>query len=146
MRSGGYQTYPVHESGRIVRWRASQDLRLESADVDALSALLGELQESLQLRGVQFSVSPAKRREAQAELVAEVLAAFRERADQIQRELGARDYTLVSLHVQTPGGAPPSPMLRHSARLESAAVAPPAFEGGESTLSVQASATIELEY
>jgi len=144
VRSGGYQTYPVHDGGRIVRWRASQDLLLESADVDALSALLGELQGTLQLRGVQFSVSPAKRREAEAGLVAEALAAFQERAKEVQRALGARDHSLVTMNIQTPGGVrPPMPRMRTHAMAEAAA--PPAFEGGESTLSVHVNATIELE-
>lgn len=146
VRSGGYQTYPVHDDGKIVRWRASQDLLLESADVDALSALLGELQGQLQLRGVHFSVSPEKRREVEASLVAEALGAFQQRAKQVQGELGARDYALVSVHIQTQGeGHPPMPMQVRAQSMSEMAPAPPAFEGGESTISVHVNGTIELE-
>ena len=36
-RSGAYQTYPVYEDKKIVRWRGRQELQLESRDVDQLS-------------------------------------------------------------------------------------------------------------
>jgi len=32
--SGAYVTQPVYDDGRVVRWRASQILRIESGDVD----------------------------------------------------------------------------------------------------------------
>jgi predicted secreted protein len=144
-RSGGYQTHPVHDSGKIVRWRASQDLLLESGDVDALSALLGELQSRLLLRGVSFGVSPETRRETEKALVTEALGAFQQRAKQVQGDLGARDHAIVSVSIHTPrgGGRPMAMEMRSVAK---AGVAPPAFESGESTLSVNVDATIELEF
>lgn len=145
VRSGGYQTHPVHDDGKIVRWRASQDLLLESGDVEALSALLGTLQSRLLLRGISFGVSPETRRETEEALVAEALAAFQARAKRVQSGLGARDYALVSLSIQTPGGVePPMPMKMRSVAMSE--MAAPAFESGESTLGVQIDATIELEY
>lgn len=145
VRSGGYQTYPVHEKGAITRWRAQQDLQLESRDVAAVSELLGKLQSRLVLRGIEFGVSTEARRELEASLVAEALAAFRTRAEQVQKELGARDHELVSLSIHTPdAGGPPHPMLMRSAAAEG--VTAPSFESGESTLSSRVDATIELEY
>lgn len=145
VRSGGYQTYPIHDDGKIVRWNASQDLRLESADVEALSELLGELQSRLLLRGVSFEVSPDTRREVEEELISEALAAFRERAKQVQGDLGARDHAIVSIGVDTPRGGGPVPMMMEM-RAAAKGVAPPAFESGESTLGVSVQATIELEF
>ena len=43
-RSGTYQTYPVYEAKKIVRWRGRQELQLESGDVDQISRLIGVLQ------------------------------------------------------------------------------------------------------
>ncbi|MGB5726898.1 MAG: SIMPL domain-containing protein, partial [Thiogranum sp.] len=60
-RSGAYQTYPVYEDKKIVRWRGRQELQLESQDVDQLSELVGTLQSRLQMQSLQFSVSPDKR-------------------------------------------------------------------------------------
>jgi predicted secreted protein len=62
VKGGGYSTHPVHEKGKLRRWRASQDLILESADVDAVTKLVGTLQNDLQLRSIGFSVSPERRR------------------------------------------------------------------------------------
>ena len=145
VRSGGYQTHPVHgKNGKIERWRASQDLRLESGDTEALSALLGELQSRLLLRGVSFGVSPETQRKVEGELVTEALAAFRARAKQVQGDLGARDHAIVSVNLHTPRGGGPRPMAMEMRAAKS--VAPPAFESGESTLGVNVDATIELEF
>ena len=56
-KSGGYQTYPVHEKGKLRRWRASQDLQLSGGDSAAMTTLLGTLQSRLQLRSFQFGIS-----------------------------------------------------------------------------------------
>ena len=57
VQSGGYQTYPVYQEGKIVRWRASQQLVLESGDRDRMTRLVGELQSRLQLGSLAFSVA-----------------------------------------------------------------------------------------
>lgn len=146
VKSGGYQTRPVYgKDGKIARWAASQDLILEGGDVDAVSKLVGELQSRLLLRSIAFSVSPETRGKTEEALIADVLAAFQERSKKIQEGLGARDWELVSLSIQTPGGGP-MPMFQVAAEMSmSKAVAPPSFQSGQSTLTVRADGTIELE-
>ena len=105
VKSGGYTTHPVHDKdGKIARWAASQDLILEGSDVDAVSELVGKLQSKLLLRSIAFSVSPETRRKTEDALIGDVLTAFQERAKRVSAGLGARDYELVSLSIQTPGG------------------------------------------
>ena len=94
-QSGSYQTYPVYDDKKIVRWRGRQDLQLESGDVDVLSKVLGDLQERLQIQSLQFSVSPEKLATVESALIEEALAAFRKRAALISRSLDAGDYGLV---------------------------------------------------
>jgi predicted secreted protein len=143
VKSGGYATQPVHDKdGKIARWAASQDLYLEGSDVEAVSALVGKLQGKLLLRSIAFSVSPESRRKAEDGLIGEALTAFQERAKRISAGLGARDYGVVSVSIQTPGGGGPVPMMM---RAEMSKVAAPSFESGQSTLSVRVDATIELE-
>jgi predicted secreted protein len=141
--SGSYQTHPVHEDGKIRRWRASQDLVLTSGDVEALTSLVGELQSRLLVRSVTFSVSPERRHKVQDELISECLEAYQRRAALIQAGLSARGYALVDLGIDTPSHGPAPRM----ARLQSfdAEIAAPAFEAGESELTVRVRATIELE-
>jgi predicted secreted protein len=145
VKSGGYSTQPVYDKdSRIARWSASQDLYLESSDVDAVSALVGKLQDKLLLRSIAFSVSTDTRRKTEDALIGDALTAFAERAKKIAGGLGARDYQIVSVSIQTPGGGGPVPMY---ARAEMAMdkVAAPSFESGQSTLQVRVDATIELE-
>jgi predicted secreted protein len=145
VRSGGYSTQPVYEDGKLRRWRASQDLVLESADFDAVTALVGDLQAELQLRSVGFSVSPERRRAVEDELVAEALAAFQARAEIVRKALGARDYELVDASIDSGGGPPPRPMMMEARAMSAAKVAPPALEGGSSELTVHVSGTVELQ-
>ena len=146
-RSGGYSTFPVHapRSGEVRNWRGVQEIVLESGDVEAVTALVGELQQRLQLQSLAFSVSPERRRTVEAELVAEALGAFQERAELVRKSFGAAGYRLVEVQVGTGGGPPPPvrPMLRTMAA--DAEMAPPAVEGGTSEITVSASGAIELK-
>jgi len=144
-KSGGYSTVPVHDPRKGERrfWRASQDLLLEGADPRAMSELLGELQSRVQLRSIDFTVSPAQRRKVEDELIDEALAAFLARAERVRQRLGGRGYQIVQISIGTSGGAPPVPMLR--AAMDSANVAPPALEAGTSELVSSVSGSIQLE-
>ena len=144
--SGAYQTQPVYDRSRIVRWRASQDLVVETAEVAALTQMAGALQaQGLLLRGVSFSVSPETRGRVEDELILEALNLFRERAGLIARGLGRRGWNLMSLALGE-SGPPPMPFLSTRAMAPEAADAGgPAFESGRSTLRIEANATIEIE-
>jgi len=146
VKSGGYSTYPVHEKGKLRRWRASQDLILESGDVEALSKLVGTLQSELQLRSIAFSVSPERRGSVEDELVAEVLAAFRSRAEIIRESLGARSYEIVQISINTQGGVERRQAPMMAMEMESTAqVRAPAVEGGSSRIVTYANGTIEFD-
>jgi predicted secreted protein len=145
-KSGGYATVPVHDprKGERRHWRASQDLLLESSDTRAMSELLGELQGRVQLRSIDFIVSPAQRRKVEDELIDEALAAFLARAERVRGRLGARSYEIVQISIGGSGGPPPGPLLRTLGAMESASVTPPALEAGTSELVVTLSGSIEL--
>ena len=126
VESGGYQTYPVHEKGRIRRWRASQEMILESPDVEAVSALLGELQSRLELRSLDFSVSPERRREVEDGLVVEAIGAFKRRAKLVREQLDARSFEIVDLSIDTGGGVVvPRRRVGRVLMAEAAQVGPP---------------------
>lgn len=145
VKSGGYSTHPIHEDGKLRRWRASQDLILESADVEAVTGLVGRLQADLQLRSISFSISPERRRAVEDELIAEALAAFKARAEIVRKNLGATDYELVQVSINTDGGSQPRPMMMEARAMSVSKVAPPALEGGSSRLTVHVNGTVELE-
>ena len=145
VRTGGYQTYPVYDERKIVRWRARQELYLESGDVDRLSQLTGQLQERLQVQSLRFSVSEQRRKEVEAGLVEQVLTDFQQRAELIAGALGAKSYQLVEVAVQTGERDHPVPLRAEAMAVASrAAVTPPAMESGTSRVVVQASGSIRL--
>ncbi|MDJ0847339.1 MAG: SIMPL domain-containing protein [Myxococcota bacterium] len=148
VRTGGYTTRPISDPKRAVlrRWRGSQTLVLEGANAKQMSGLIGKLQARLQLQDLRFSVSPERRRAVEAGLVDEVLQAFRERAARVQAKLGAGGYEIVSVGIDTAGGPGPMPVRSRVMMAEPSKVAPPALEGGTSTLRAGAHATIELEF
>jgi predicted secreted protein len=145
VESGAYRTSPVYDKGQIRRWRASQDLILEGHDVAQIGELIGELQSRLLLRSIRFSVSPERQQALEDELIQEALTAFRARADLIRKSLERRSYAIVHISIGHSGRPPERPMRAAAQSLSLEKVAPPALEGGSSTLKVAVSATIELE-
>ena len=140
-----YTTSPVYRNQAITAWRVRQGLRLESRDAAALSELLALLQERLGIQSVDYTISPERRRQAEDNLIARALAAFRDRAQLIAGELGRRQYSIVNLTVST-GGSRPGPLSMRGARMaESTSVAAPALEAGVKTVNVSVSGTIELQ-
>lgn len=147
VESGAYVTQPIYDDGRVVRWRASQVLRVESGDVDALSGLIGELQgDSVLLQGIDFSIKPETRGAVEEELIREALAGFRARASLIAEGMGEQDWSLISLSVGQSGGPPRMMRMRaESDMMSMSKAAPPAFEAGTSDIRVQVSGDVELD-
>lgn len=147
VESGAYVTQPVYENGRVVRWRARQELRVESGNVDRLSKLIGTLQgESVQLSSIDFSVKRETRTALEDELIEEALTAFRSRAARIAQGMGAADWSLVSLSIGHSGGQPR--MMHRGAEsdmMSMSKTAAPVFEAGTSELRIQVNGNVELE-
>jgi predicted secreted protein len=144
-KSGGYNTHPVYEDGKLRRWRASQDLVLEGGDTDAMTALVGTLQSRLQLQSFQFSVSHATRARVEDELVVEALAAFQARAEVVRKTLGASAWAIDEISVDTGGYQPPIVRGRFEALAMDTVRTAPAVEAGNSRLTVSVQGAIALE-
>lgn len=145
-RTGSNQSYPVYDrNNKLTGWRGRSEIRLDGKDFAAISNLIGKLQSAMQLESVSFAVSPELRRQTQNELMSEVVAAFRERAQVLQQALGATTYKLRRMSVNTSGGVQrPMPMAMR-AKSNDAFAAEPAFEAGSTQVQVSASGTIEVQ-
>jgi predicted secreted protein len=143
-RTASYQTYPVYDDGKIVRWRGRQELVLESQDVERVSQLMGTLQERLQVQAVQFSVSEDKRQSAEERLVRQALADFLRRAGLVAEALDAKGYELANVDIHSGGYQPPVPLRAEAMSVARAAAAPPALESGTSRVEVRVSGSIRL--
>ena len=145
VRSGNNQTYPVYTKGNQLQgWRGRGEIRLESRDFEAASGLIGKLQSSMQLGGIQFTIAPDSRRTIENELITEAIGAFKSRAEIVKTALGGRGYKLQNLNVAS-GRNIPAPIYG-VARAAPAAqeVAAPNFEAGISVITVNANGTIEI--
>ncbi|MDX1562366.1 MAG: SIMPL domain-containing protein [Gammaproteobacteria bacterium] len=143
-----YNTRPVYASGsrRITGWIARQSLRLESQDAEALSELLGTLQERVAIQSTSYALSKEARDAAEEALIAEALARFNARAALIARELDRRGHRIVRISIGTSGAFPMmyQETIVTGARLR-ADVAAPTVEAGVQTVSVSVNGTIELD-
>lgn len=144
-KTGDYSTQPEYASTRIVGWRAIQELRLEGEDFAAVSALVSELQQKLQVRGMSFVPTRETRLKAEATLTRDALKAFAERASLIAESMGAKGYEVVDVTV---GSAPEPVMFRRDlgmmAMSADAAAPPVAVQSGTATITVNVSGQIQL--
>jgi len=122
----------------------SQELRLESNDLPALAKLVGELQDTLLVQGMQLRLAPATRRSIEEALIAEAIAAFQSRAEIVRKAMKASSYRVRTLSIGTSGGGIVVPFARSEMRAMSAAAAPVAVEAGTSVVQVTASGTVQL--
>ena len=141
--TGGYQTYPVHKDNVIKSWRGQQDLILEGRDHEAIGRLVGKLQDRLQVKTMQFTVSDERRRAVENRLIARALDAFRERAVIVGSNLEAKGYRIVELNINTSSQRPPVPYQARMAAMEAAA--PVVTEAGDSDIRVSINGTVELQ-
>ena len=146
VRTGNNQTYPVYgRNNQAQGWRGRAELRLETRDFAAGAALLGKLQASLQLGGMQFGVAPETRLKVENELIAEAIGAFRARADIAKIALGGKSYKTQRISIISGGGGqPPRQFMRAAAMADSSVAAPP-VEAGESVVIVSANGAVEVE-
>jgi len=144
-RSGNSRTFPIYTRGNQLQgWRGRGEVRIESKDFEAASTLIGKLQESMQLGGIQFSVSVEARRAAENELIGEAIAAFKARAEIVRKALGGRGYKLQNLEVSSARDGPVPRLAMARAAPAAQEVAPPAFEAGLTTITVNANGSIEI--
>ncbi|MCK9202241.1 MAG: SIMPL domain-containing protein [Gallionella sp.] len=145
--SGGHNSYPVYgKDNRIDGWRGHAEIHLESRDFKAAGELIMQLQSTLQLNGLNFTLAPDSRAQSENDLIAESIKAFQARADTIRAALGARAYKTV--HFSINSGMPPQypkTLMRAAPMAADAAIPQPEFAGGDTRMTVQVSGTIELQ-
>ncbi len=144
-RSGNNQTLPVYsKANQLQGWRGRGEIRLESKDFEAASALIGKLQSGMQLSGIQFAVAPESRRAVENELITEAIAAFKARAEIAKAALGGRGYKLQNLNVGSVRALPPQPYMAVARAQAAPEAAAPNLEAGVSLVTVTANGSIEI--
>lgn len=143
VQTQAYQTQPVYQQQRLTGWRVRQAIQLKSRNIKSLSELIGELQNTLAVESMSYTVSHEQRTRMEELLIGKAIAAFQQRAQQITRHLGHKKHRLVNMDVQRSGTVHPVLQRSYSPMLESK-VAAPSIEPGTQTLTVTVSGVIEL--
>ena len=140
-----YRSDPIYdEQQKISAWRVHQGLRLESADHDGLSVLLGKLQARLAIESVGYGVSDSLRATVEERLTDDAIKRFSARAHQVAESFGRKAYTLVNVNIDQRGNTPPPMAYAGRAMAMKAEVASPALEAGTQAIEVAVNGTIEL--
>ena len=145
INTGSYQTWPITRKEVTTGWRGQQDLVLESADTETLSRLVGQLQDRLQIKSMNFTVSDEKRTGVENRLIDAALDAFKQRARIIGNNLKASGFRIVEINVNSSTQRPPMLRQARMASMSMEASDAVAVEGGESDVSVTVNGTIELK-
>lgn len=143
IQTNSYSTSPVYHKNKIAGWRVRQNIRLESQDMTLMSGVLGELQKTLALEGINFIVSPGLKNSTDDELIGEALKVFEQRAKNITQQLGRKNYRIVDINVSTSANHFARRNFAMAAMASEAAA--PSIEAGEQTVSVSVSGQIEME-
>ena len=147
-QSGNYNTWPQYErkQNRIIGWRSSQILKLESDDFSTARKLIKVLQERLQVRGMQLAAKTETRRDREDDLISEALNAFTQRASLVQATMGASSYQVIKVNIITDARMAAPPRMARNYASESMKVASePAIAAGSTTLTVSIDGQIQLQ-
>ena len=140
-----YQTRPVYQNKSITGWSASQQLQLQSENIEALTAMAGALQQHLQIVSMRFQVGDDRRAEELESLIVEALQAFRTKAGLIADTLQAQDYRIVALSIDENGGPRPYQAVVQAEAMMARSAAP-SVEAGDSKIQVSVSGSIQLMF
>ena len=143
IQTSSYSTSPVYHKNKITGWRVRQNIRLESRDMALMSQVLGRLQQTLALQGINFAVSPELKNSTDDELIVEALKVFEQRAHRVTQQLGRKNFKIVDINVSTSAGQ--FQRRHYEAAALARDVAAPSIEAGEQTVQVTVTGQIEME-
>ncbi len=151
VRTGSFNLSPRYASKPgtapvMSGWQGRAELVIEGSDTAAISQLAGRLA-SLTVARVGYGLSREARDKVEAEVAAQAIARFKDRAEAHARQFGFASYSLreVSVSGGESSGLPPAPMYRMSVA-STAAMAEQAqpVEPGKTTVSVSVNGSIQL--
>ncbi|ELA08458.1 hypothetical protein MOMA_07851 [Moraxella macacae 0408225] len=147
VNTGSQSTYPEYDKNqKISGWTGRATLQLKSSDTVAVSQLIADLQNFMQLSGLDFSVSESKQKAITQTLMIDASKAFQQQAKNLLPVWNATDYQLVSLDFTQGSGHNYASYSKELAMPVATDVSIPTqnFAVGESTISVTANGVIQL--
>ncbi len=130
--------------GGLVGWQGNTELLIQGRDTQAITALAGRIT-TLTVARLSFSLSRQARDKVEADVTAQAITRFRERAGGIAQGFGMGSYTLREVSVS--GDEPGQPVVRNMMRAQSSlAVNDSALpvEAGNALVTVNVNGTVQL--
>jgi predicted secreted protein len=148
-RTGAFNLTPRYTSkptngNNISGWQGRAELLIEGSDIAAISQLAGRLN-MLTVGRVAFSLSREAREKTEAEVAAQAIARFKERAEAYAKHFGFGGYSLREVTVNGgESGGPMPPVFRAQAMQAKAGDEVQPVEAGKTTVSVSVAGSIQL--
>ena len=156
LKTQGYYTYPVYPedrplpNGQVAKprvptaWRVGQYVELTTTNLEALPKTAAAAQKVLTLNNLQFGLAPATTKKLDDERIAATYQNLNQRIASIANAMGRKvgDAVLDTVDFEGSGnyaqeGARAAPMMMRAKNADSAEVAEPSFEPGETTLEMR---------
>ena len=149
VRTGAFSLTPRYTprptaGNNISGWQGRAELVIEGSDIAAISQLAGRLT-MLTVGRVAFGLSREAREKTEADVAAQAIARFKERAEAYARQFGFGGYSLREVTVSggEMGGSPQPAFRAESMSAKSGQENQP-VEAGKSTVSVTVAGSIQL--
>ena len=147
VRSGAFGIHPRHnDKGRLVGWQGEADLVIEGRDFAKIGQLAGGVP-GMAVESAQFSLSREARQKLEAEVQSQAVQRFRERAQQLAKDFGFKDYVLRQVtvgSVDQPIPGMPMAMAARAVMMADAPSSPVPLEGGQAEVQISVSGSIQL--
>jgi predicted secreted protein len=147
VRTGSYSVQPRYNNqGKANGWQGQAQLVLEGTDTARIAQVAGRINQ-LNVVQVTYGLSRGLRESRESELTSQAIARFRQRAQQIAQDFGAKGFTLGEVSVSsTEPGFEGRPYLLQAMRAKAvmAADSPLPVEPGKGVLSVSINGQIVL--
>jgi predicted secreted protein len=147
VRTGAFSMYPRYNNqGKVNGWQGNAQLVLEGTDMARIAQVAGKLT-ALNVAGVEYGLSRATREASESALLAQAVARYRAKAQDVAKAFGMGSFTLGEVSVQS--GEPgfegrPMPMLK-AMRADAAEAAPLPVAPGKGTVSVTVTGSVVLQ-
>jgi predicted secreted protein len=144
VQTGNFSLMPRYTAkGQASGWQGSAELVVEGRDMAAVAQLTGRIN-TLTIARVSYGLSREQRKKAEAEVTAQAIGNFRDRAAEVARLFGYGSHVLREVNLQSNEPTPYAPVMRAKAMSSMASDEALPVEAGKATVTVTVNGTVQL--